>query len=99
MQYPGVTTRDFVSLPCTFSLATVSQYPLRVTFETSDADDDAALAQRIIDCAPVRDVAAESELCRRLGPRSAAKQARRSGIPLDLGPDVCVRVPLRRWSG
>ena len=45
-----------------FSLATVSQYPFRVSFEASDADDDAALAQRIINCAPVRDTAAEAEL-------------------------------------
>ena len=43
-----------------FSLATARQYPFRVSFEASDADDDAALAQRIINCAPVRDTAAEA---------------------------------------
>lgn len=76
-----------------FSLAAVSQYPCRVSFDGSDADDDAALAQRIIRSAPVRDMAAEAELCRRLGPRIrlyGLKHLRNDAAAADLMQDVLV---------
>ena len=76
-----------------FSLVTASQYPFRVSFEASDGDDDAALAQRIISCAPVRDTAAEAELCRRLGPRIrlyGLKHLRNEAAAADLMQDVLV---------
>jgi RNA polymerase sigma-70 factor (ECF subfamily) len=76
-----------------FSLAAVSQYPCRVSFDGSDADDDAALAQRIIRSAPVRDMAAEAELCRRLGPRIrlyGLKHLRNEAAAADLMQDVLV---------
>jgi RNA polymerase sigma-70 factor (ECF subfamily) len=63
-------------------------------FETSDAQDDAALARRIIGCAPQRrDRAAEDELCRRLGPRIrlyGLKHLRSDAAAADLMQDVLV---------
>jgi RNA polymerase sigma-70 factor (ECF subfamily) len=59
----------------------------------SDADDDAVLAQRIIGCAPARDATAESELCRRLGPRIrlyGLKHLRSEAAALDLMQDVLI---------
>jgi RNA polymerase sigma-70 factor, ECF subfamily len=56
-------------------------------------DDDTALARRILACAPGRDVAAESELCRRLGPRVrlyALKHLRNEAAAADLVQDVLV---------
>ena len=76
-----------------FSLATVNQYPFRVSFEASGADDDAALAQRIISCAPARDTAAEAELCRRLGPRIrlyGLKHLRSDAAAADLMQEVLI---------
>jgi len=62
---------------------------------TSDADDDAALARRIIGCAPGRDAGAEAELCRRLGPRIrlyGLKHLRSEAAAADLMQDVLVMV-------
>jgi len=60
--------------------------------EASNADDDAALARRIIASAPSRrDVAAEAELCRRLGPRIrlyGLKHLRSEAAAADLMQDV-----------
>jgi RNA polymerase sigma-70 factor (ECF subfamily) len=58
-----------------------------------DADDDAALALRIVSCAPARDSAAEAELCRRLGPRIrlyGLKHLRNEAAAADLMQDVLV---------
>ncbi len=58
-----------------------------------NTDDDAALARRIIGCAPERDVAAEAELYRRLGPRVrlyGLKHLRSEAAAADLMQDVLV---------
>src|SRR5688572_4080204 len=77
-----------------FSLQAVSPYPFRMGLEALDADDDAALAQRIIGCAPARrDAAAEAELCRRLGPRIrlyGLKHLRSEAAAADLMQDVLI---------
>lgn len=65
-----------------------------MSFGVSDAEDDAALAQRIIGCAPDRrDSAAEAEICRRLGPRIrlyGLKHLRSEAAAADLMQDVLV---------
>jgi RNA polymerase sigma-70 factor (ECF subfamily) len=75
-----------------FSLAAVRPYPVRMGFQAFEADDDAALARRIIGCAPARrDAAAEAELCRRLGPRIrlyGLKHLRSEAAAADLMQDV-----------
>ena len=90
--YFGVTSSPLVTLPGMFSLATVSPYPVRMAFEDLDADDDVALARRIIASAPERrDAAAEAELCRRLGPRIrlyGLKHLRSEAAAADLMQDV-----------
>jgi RNA polymerase sigma-70 factor (ECF subfamily) len=61
----------------------------------SDADDDTALARRIIDCHPERDAVAEAELCRRLGPRIrlyGLKHLRNEAAAADLMQDVLIMV-------
>jgi RNA polymerase sigma-70 factor (ECF subfamily) len=77
-----------------FSLAAVRPYAFRMTLEVSEAEDDAALARRILDCAPeTRDVAAEQELCRRLGPRIrlyGLKHLRSEAAAADLMQEVLV---------
>jgi RNA polymerase sigma-70 factor, ECF subfamily len=77
-----------------FSVAAASPYAVRMAFEVKHADDDAALARRIIDCAPnTRDAAAEQELCRRLGPRIklyGLKHLRSEAAAADLMQDVLV---------
>jgi RNA polymerase sigma-70 factor (ECF subfamily) len=77
-----------------FSLHAASPYPFRMSLEASDADDDAALARRIIGCAPERrDAAAEAELCRRLGPRIrlyGLKHLRSEAAAADLMQDVLI---------
>ena len=76
-----------------FSLRAVSPYPFRMGLEAHDADDDAALALRIVSCAPVRDAAAEAELCRRLGPRIrlyGLKHLRSEAAAADLMQDVLI---------
>ena len=66
-----------------------------MSVSVSDADDDAALARRIIGCAPARDTAAEAALCRRLGPRIrlyGLKHLRNEAAAADLVQDVLVMV-------
>ncbi len=78
-----------------FSLEAVTPYPSRMSIAASDAEDDAALARRIIGCAPDRDAAAEAELCRRLGPRIrlyGLKHLRDKASAADLMQDVLVMV-------
>ena len=78
-----------------FSLEAVTPYPSRMSIAASDAEDDAALARRIIGCAPDRDAAAEAELCRRLGPRIrlyGLKHLRDKAAAADLMQDVLVMV-------
>jgi RNA polymerase sigma-70 factor (ECF subfamily) len=60
-----------------------------------DEDSDAALARRIVSCAPVRDPAAEAALCRRLGPRIrlyGLKHLRNEAAAADLVQDVLLMV-------
>lgn len=57
------------------------------------AEDDKALALRILERAPARDPAAETELCRRLGPRIrlfALKHLRNEAAAADLVQDVLI---------
>ncbi len=72
------------------SLAVVNPYARRMSFQAME-EDDAALAERISSCAPVRDPAAEAELCRRLGPRIrlyGLKHLRNEAVAADLVQDV-----------
>lgn len=71
----------------------ISPYAPPMSLGVSDTEDDAALALRIISCAPVRDGAAEAELCRRLGPRIrlyGLKHLRSEAAAADLMQDVLV---------
>jgi RNA polymerase sigma-70 factor (ECF subfamily) len=67
-----------------------------VGLPASDVVDDAALARRILGCAPgQRDAAAEAELCRRLGPRIrlyGLKHLRSEAAAADLMQDVLAMV-------
>jgi len=68
----------------------------------SDPDDDAALARRIIDCAPERDAAAEAEICRRLGPRIrlyGRKHLRNEAAAADLMQDVLLMLLTKLREG
>jgi RNA polymerase sigma-70 factor (ECF subfamily) len=76
-----------------FSIEAIRPYAPAMSFGALDAEDDAALAQRIVSCAPVRDGAAEAELCRRLGPRIrlyGLKHLRDPALAADLMQDVLV---------
>jgi RNA polymerase sigma-70 factor (ECF subfamily) len=76
-----------------FTLQAASPYAPRMSFGAFDADDDAAIALRIVSCAPGRDSAAEAELCRRLGPRIrlyGRKHLRDEAAAADLMQDVLV---------
>jgi RNA polymerase sigma-70 factor (ECF subfamily) len=78
-----------------FSQKRAISYAPVMGFEGFDADDDAALARRIIACAPARDAAAEAEICRRLGPRIrlyGLKHLRSEAAAADLRQDVLVMV-------
>jgi RNA polymerase sigma-70 factor (ECF subfamily) len=78
-----------------FSLQHAAPYALRMSFEASDADGDAALARRIAGGAPGRDAAAEAEICRRFGPRIrlyGLKHLRSDAAAADLMQDVLVMV-------
>ena len=77
------------------SLEAANPYAPPMSLLASGADDDAALARRIIDCAPERDTAAEAEVCRRLGPRIrlyGLKHLRHEAAAADLMQDVLVMV-------
>jgi RNA polymerase sigma-70 factor (ECF subfamily) len=77
------------------SLAVVKSYARRMSLPAMDEDDDATLAWRISSCAPVRDPAAEAELCRRLGPRIrlyGLKHLRNEAAAADLMQDVLLLV-------
>jgi RNA polymerase sigma-70 factor (ECF subfamily) len=78
------------------SMPAISPYAPPMGFGISEADDDAALAQRILGCAPERrDAAAEAELCRRLGPRVrlyGLKHLRSEAAAADLMQDVLMLV-------
>src|SRR5687767_8564745 len=75
-----------------FWLAPSSPYPVAMSLGISTAaDDDAALARRIIARSPNRDTAAEAELSRRLGPRIrlyGLKHLRDEAAAADLMQDV-----------
>jgi RNA polymerase sigma-70 factor, ECF subfamily len=78
-----------------FSLHHCAPYARRMTFQASDAVDDAALALRIMSRAPGRDAAAETEICRRFGPRIrlyGLKHLRSEAAAADLMQDVLVMV-------
>jgi RNA polymerase sigma-70 factor, ECF subfamily len=75
------------------SLEAVRPYAPRMSASALDADDDAALARRIIAGAPEGDADAEAELCRRLGPRIrlyGQKHLRSPAAAADLMQDVLV---------
>ena len=75
------------------SLLPVNPYARFMSLSVSEADDDAALARRIIGCAPARDAAAEAEICRRLGPRIrlyGLKHLRNEAAAKDLMQDVLI---------
>jgi len=60
---------------------------------TVTAEEDGALARRVLACAPERDTAAEAELCRRLGPRIrlfGLKHLRSEAAAADLVQDVLI---------
>src|SRR5687767_9564249 len=74
-----------------FSLQHAAPYAFRMSFEGSDAEDDAALARRVAGRAPGHDVAAEAELCRRFGPRIrlyGLRHLRSDAAAADLVQDV-----------
>lgn len=76
-----------------FSVETATPYAAPMCPTAPHEDDDAALARRIIGCAPGRDAAAEAELCRRLGPRIrlyGRKHAGNEAAANDLMQDVLV---------
>jgi RNA polymerase sigma-70 factor (ECF subfamily) len=77
-----------------FSQLAISPYAPPMAQTIAEAEDDAALARRIIDCAPKRrDAAAEAELCRRLGPRIrlyGLKHLRSEAAAADLMQDVLI---------
>lgn len=78
-----------------FSLLIATPYAPRMSLPAEGEDDDAALAWRIISCAPVRDPAAEAELCRRFGPRVrlyGLKHLRDAALAADLMQDVLLLV-------
>jgi RNA polymerase sigma-70 factor (ECF subfamily) len=85
------------------SLQIVRTYAPRMSFEAVlDADDEAALARRIIGRAPNRDPGAEAELCRRLGPRIrlyGLKHLRNEAAAADLMQDVLVMVLTKLREG
>jgi RNA polymerase sigma-70 factor (ECF subfamily) len=75
------------------SLLAVNPYAPFMSLSALEADDDAALARRIIGCAPARDAAAEAEICRRLGPRIrlyGLKHLRNEAAAKDLMQDVLI---------
>jgi len=85
-----------------FSPTVSKSYALRMSFPVPDADDDAALARRIIARAPGRDAAAEAELCRRMGPRIrlyGLKHLRNDAAAADLAQDVLVMVLTKLREG
>ena len=85
-----------------FSLQAANLYAPRMSLPVSDADDDAALARRIIACAPERDTSAEAEICRRLGPRIrlyGLKHLRNEAAAADLMQDVLVMVLQKLRAG
>jgi RNA polymerase sigma-70 factor (ECF subfamily) len=78
-----------------FSLQHAAPYAFRMSFEGSDAEDDAALARRVAGRAPGHDAAAEAELCRRFGPRIrlyGLRHLRSEAAAADLMQDVLVLV-------
>ena len=78
-----------------FSLQHSTPYAFRMSFEGSDADDDAALARKILVRPAGEDAAAEAELCRRFGPRIrlyGLRHLRNEAAAADLMQDVLVLV-------
>jgi RNA polymerase sigma-70 factor (ECF subfamily) len=85
-----------------FSLQALSPYAPRMNLAVSNADDDAALALRIVASRPKRDAAAEAELCRRLGPRIrlyGLKHLRSEAAAADLVQDVLVMLLTKLREG
>jgi RNA polymerase sigma-70 factor (ECF subfamily) len=85
-----------------FSQKRAISYAPPMGLGASDTDDDAALARRIIDCAPARDAGAEAEICRRLGPRIrlyGLKHLRNEAAAADLMQDVLVMVLQKLRAG
>jgi RNA polymerase sigma-70 factor, ECF subfamily len=77
------------------SLEAAIPYAEPMTLSSIGAHDDAALARRIIACAPARDAAAEAEICRRFATRVrlyGLKHLRNEAAAADLMQDVLVLV-------
>jgi RNA polymerase sigma-70 factor (ECF subfamily) len=77
------------------SPALISPYAPRMSFAAINDGDDGALAVRIQAAAPLRDPAAEAELCRRFAPRVrlyGLKHLRNEAGAADLAQDVLVMV-------
>jgi RNA polymerase sigma-70 factor (ECF subfamily) len=84
-----------------FSFQAVAPYPSRMNLAGSGADDDVALARRIIGRAPGC-AAAEAELCRRLAPRIrlyGLKHLRTAAAAEDLMQEVLVMVLTKLREG
>jgi RNA polymerase sigma-70 factor, ECF subfamily len=85
-----------------FSAATVISYSPPMSLQVSAAEDEVALARRIMGRAPGRDAAAEAELCRRLAPRIrlyGLKHLRTQAGADDLMQDVLVMLLTKLREG
>jgi RNA polymerase sigma-70 factor (ECF subfamily) len=75
------------------SVTTDTAYACVVVHAATFADDDGALARRILTAAPERDATAESELCRRFAPRIrlyGLRHLRSEAAAADLIQDVLI---------
>lgn len=84
------------------SIATNSPYAELVQHQALKHEDDGALARRILTAAPRRDPAAESELCRRFGPRIrlyGLRHLRSEAAAADLTQDVLLMTLQKLRSG
>ena len=84
------------------SIATNSPYAELVQHRAITHEDDGALARRVLAAAPRRDPAAESELCRRFGPRIrlyGLRHLRSEAAAADLMQDVLLMTLQKLRSG
>jgi RNA polymerase sigma-70 factor, ECF subfamily len=84
------------------SIAPPAPYPRPMDPAVDPPDEDAALAQRIIEAAPRGDAEAESRLCRRFAPRIrlfGLKRLRSDAAAADLVQDVLMLVLLKLRDG
>src|SRR5262245_20701059 len=90
----GVTAGPVVTPTCMQWLSNAIQTAYAGTMHLpAGHEDDGALARRILAAAPARDSAAESELCRRFGPRIrlyGLRHLRSEAAAADLAQDVLI---------